>query len=343
MTVFDPSCIDVEDFLDCLEIRNVTRATEKELSFSCPYPAHVKGDESPSCYMNIATTAFFCHACHAKGNAITFTADILEVTPIVAIRFLKQRYSPGGIDPDSRDMVEEIRKILNKKQPEKRENKILSESVLDRYWVDWGVLARIGNPAATYMFINREFRLNQLTEWQFGYSADFDRITLPIRDELGRLVGIKARAWDNRRPKYLNLHDEANGVEPYLKNDVVFALDRVLNWPEYDGTMNIVEGEYNAIAMHSLGYGNTVAINGSYFGDKQIKLIKQHAERALLFFDSDKAGYDATHAVADVLLPHLFVDVCPDHVGDPMEMHSYSVKRCIDGARSYMEVMLASV
>jgi hypothetical protein len=66
---FDPSCIDVDDFLDCLDIENVTQATTTELRFSCPFPAHALGDETPSAYMNVETTAFFCHACHAKGNS----------------------------------------------------------------------------------------------------------------------------------------------------------------------------------------------------------------------------------------------------------------------------------
>lgn len=341
MPAFDPSCIEVEDFLECLEIRNIDRATEKEFCFSCPYPAHVKGDESPSAYMNIETTAFFCHSCHARGNAISFTADVLGVAPIAAVRMLKQRYAPGGIDPDSRSMVEEIRKILYRKQPEKRVNKILDESVLDAYRIDWGTEARRGATYAMYMFVNRGFRLRELKNWQFGYSLEFERITLPIRDERGRLVGIKARAWDDRRPKYLNLRDDANGVEPYLKNDVVFALDRALASPEHDGVLIIVEGEYNAIAMHSLGYSNVVAINGSYFGEKQIQLIKQHAERVVLFFDSDQAGFDATRALAEALLPFLFVDVCPDHFGDPAEMHPYSVKRCLAEARGFMELQLA--
>ena len=58
MAPFDPSRIDVEDFLDCLEVRNLSKATEQEWRFSCPLPSHEGTDESPSCYMNAKTTAF---------------------------------------------------------------------------------------------------------------------------------------------------------------------------------------------------------------------------------------------------------------------------------------------
>lgn len=340
MPRFDPTCIDVPDYLDCLEIRNVERATEKEVKFSCPYPAHVKGDESPSAYMNLHNTAFFCHSCKAKGDAISLASDVLGVSPIAAIRMLKQRYSKGGLDPDARCMVEEIRKILHRPPPEKRENLILDESVLDEYRVDWFERSSMGCEYAHYM-LERGFNLSELKEWEFGYSKNFDRITLPIRDEQGRLVGIKARAWkDDIKPKYLNLRDRGNDVEPYLKNDVVFALDRV---PASEDTLIVLEGEYNAIAMHSLGHSNTVAINGSYFGERQIRLLKQRAEKVILFFDSDSAGYEAMRAVAEVLLPFVFVDVVPDHFGDPADMHPYSVRRCLSEARGYMEVMVAKV
>jgi DNA primase len=138
------------------------------------------------------------------------------------------------------------------------------------------------------------------------------------------------------------LRDDDNGVEAYLKNEIVFGLDRVLKWDKYDGTLNILEGEFNTIVMQERGYRNTVGINGSYFGLRQIQLIKRYAERAVLFFDSDQAGYHAVHAVAEALLPFMYVDVCPDHVGDPADMHPYTLRRCVAGKKSYREVMLST-
>lgn len=339
MPRFDPNCIDVWDYLECLGVRNVEQATEKEVKFSCPYPAHLKGDESPSAYMNLETTKFFCHSCHAKGDAISFAADILDVSPIKAIRMLKQRYSRSGIDPDSRNMVDEIRKILHKPPEVKRENRILPEDVLHKYEFGWG---EWNHPAAAYMY-NRGFTYGTLVDWQFGYSWQHRRITLPIRDEDGNLVGVKARAMDQRKPKYLNLRDEENDIEPYLKNEVVFALNLARGSGVSDKQLIIVEGELNAIAMHQIGLKHTVAINGSYFGQRQIQLIKRYSESALLFFDSDSAGFDATHAVARELMPFMPVSIVPDHAGDPADMHSYSIQRCIMEAMPYQKVMLQKV
>lgn len=327
--MFDPSCIDVEDFLDCLDIRNVSRNSETEFQFSCPFPEHLYGDRNPSAFMNTETTAFICFSCHAKGNAVSFASQVLGVSPIEATRMLRQRYSSGGIDPSARSMVEEIRKILDRKEPEKRENRVLAESVLDAYQIDWQEAARKGEPYAKYMFETRGFRLESLLSWQFGYSKEHDRITLPIRDEHGRLVGIKARAWDHRKPKYLNLRDDENGVDPFLKNEIVFGLDRVIPFKPVITNLIIVEGEWNVVKMHDYGYISTVSVNGSYIGERQIRLIKQHAESVVLFFDSDNAGRDATETLVNALKHHVRVYICPDHQGDPADMHINSIRACL--------------
>lgn len=333
---FDPSCIEVEDYLDCLDFRNVQKATEKEIRFSCPMPAHDTGDENPSAYMNIETTAWFCHSCHAKGNAITLAAKVLGVSPLEATRMLRQRYSPGGIDPSSRSMVEEIQKMREGRQhQEKRQNRVLPESCLERYSISWH-RAYVNELAAALYLVDRGFTIETLIDWQFGWSRNHNRVTLPIRDEIGQLVGIKARALDDRKPKYLNLRDEENDIEPYLKNNVVFGLYRAVGQH-----LIVVEGEYNAVMMRQLGYRNVVAINGSYFGERQVKLLIRHAERVTLFFDSDTAGRDATEAVCEALRPFMPVFVVPDHDGDPCDMHSYSVARCVREARSARELLLA--
>lgn len=333
MPAFDPTCIDVEDFLDCLEVRNVVSATEKEFKFSCPYPAHAKGDESPSCYMNKATTAFMCHSCHAHGNAVSFTADILQVSPLAATRLLKERYSPQGIDPDSRCRVEELQKMrANRIKSPKKEMSVYSDDLLKNFEVDWiwhfaEYKQGFGSAWAHYMF-DRGFTMPMLHKWQFGYSHERNRITLPVYDEEMRLVGIKARAWQpNTKQKYLNLKDERLGLEPYLKNDVVFGLGQARLHGGNDYI--IVEGEYNVVFMTHYGYVNTIALNGSYFGERQIALIKRYASSVTLFFDSDRAGKDATEAVAEELGPFMPVFICPDHYGDPAEMHARSISDCL--------------
>lgn len=59
---FDLTKIDTEHFLEVMKVENLTRATEEEWMFSCPFTGHAHGDQSPSAYMNEETTAWMCFA-----------------------------------------------------------------------------------------------------------------------------------------------------------------------------------------------------------------------------------------------------------------------------------------
>jgi DNA primase len=367
MSVFDPGCVDVEDFLDVVEARNIEKATDEEFKFSCPLPSHVGTDESPSCYMNSRTTAFFCHGCHAKGNAIHFTQQLYEVTYLDAVRMLKERYSPAGLNPDARGMVAEVKKILERDEEVETQNYPLPEDVLDEFAVDWEAAYEAytegaGHPGTDYLF-KRGFEPETLTYWNFGYDERSGRITFPICDSSGALVGVKARAIDDRRPKYLILGDQPGrparyGFPCYQKSLVVFGLDEYIQYAEAlehgdPAEMIVVEGELNTVMLWQYGHRNSVAINGSYISAWQLANIKAWCDTAILFFDSlkrddegelvpDQAGQDATATVSDLLYRHVNVKIVPEHEGDPASMSPSEVDAMISGAYGFLAARLMS-
>ena len=327
---FDPSRIDVEDFLDVLEVRNLSKATEQEWRFSCPLPTHDGLDESPSCYMNGKTTAFFCHGCKAKGNAIHFTEQILGVTRLEAIRMLRERYAPGSINPDARGMVQEVRKLWTPAEPHGKQP-ILPESLIERYALRWDEAYyhwENGNgfPATDYM-LKRGFDPLALDQWEFGYDELSDRITFAVRDEHGQLIGFKARAYDDRNPKYLVLGDGGGkgaryGYERYYPSRVVYGAHRVTPGSE----VVICEGELNAVAVRSLTGRPAVAINGSFFSSYHARVIQRIASKVILYLDDDSAGLNAVWGWTDTqgdwhpgiveLLTGVPIDIVPEHQWD---------------------------
>lgn len=291
---------------------------------------------------SFVTKTAVVHNCHAKGSAVDFAAKVLEVSPLEATRLLRQRYSPGAINPDSRNILEEIQKILNPPEPVPEENPILDKAVLKEFQVDWDEAYHAycigeGAPMTDYMFI-RGFTKKTLKEWEFGYDSASSRIVLPVYDEDDNLVGFKARAWDGRKPKYLNLGGKRYGWPSFLKNSIVFGLNRVIEKGHTD--LIVVEGELNAVALWQHGYTNAVAINGSYYGPKQLQLLKSHAESVTLFFDSDEAGFDATSRLNRELKDHLFVRVVPEHKGDPADMTADDIFECLDNAITSAQLSL---
>jgi DNA primase len=355
MSSFDPSCIDVRDFLECLDIQNVSQATQSEIRFSCPFPNHANGDQNASAYMNMETTAFFCHGCKERGNAVKFTEYVLNVSPLEAVRMLRERYNPGGIDPDARNMVEEVKKILAPPEPEP-ENPILDESLFDQFAVNWGVAEREyilnnGFVACDYMF-DRGFLPDTLAKWEFGYDARTDRVVFAVRDEKGRLVGFKGRAYDHREPKYLVLGDTPQkpgryGWDRYFVSKIVFGAHRVPpNCP-----LIVCEGELNVVALDQRIDSPAVAINGSHFSQTQAKIIRNIASSVILFLDCDKAGEEATWGwedskgywrpgIVDLLQPFMPVYIVPEHKGDPASMDAGEIEWLIENSESALALAI---
>ena len=340
--MFDPSRIDVEDFLDCLEVRNLSKATEQEWRFSCPLPSHEGTDESPSCYMNAKTTAFFCHGCKGKGNALHFTEQALGVSRLEAIRMLRERYAPGSINPDARGMVQEVRKVWAPPEDEGAQP-ILDESLIERYALRWDEAYYHwengnGHPATDYMF-ERGFDPLSLDSWEFGYDEATDRITFAIRDEQSRLIGFKARAYDGRKPKYLLLGDGGGkggnrfGFERYQPSKVVYGAHRVQPGSE----VIVCEGELNAVVISGWLGAPAVAISGSHFTREHALVLRKIASKVILYLDDDDAGLDAVwgweandgewHPGIVELLPGLPVAMVPEH---QMDAADYQQKDQID-------------
>lgn len=346
MPAFDPSVIPVEDFLDVLEIRNATQATADEIRFSCPFPNHSNGDENASAYMNVETTNWYCHGCHEKGNAVSFAADYLGISPIEATRMLREVYQPGYVNPEARNTVEEVRRILQgKARHERPAQPQLDESALERFDTDWFAVERaMNNGDETYgidYMLRRGFSPETLTSWNFGYDWISGRITIPVRDINCTLIGFKARATDNRHPKYLVLGDRPGRVERYgfpcyHTSRVVFGLHRAIKMedPDSEGENRhfvVCEGELNAIALQVAGFPG-VAINGSQFSEDQANLLRQEADAITIFFDNDQAGRDGTKAVLNALKPFMTIRVVHGHEGDPASMTVAEIREVIERA-----------
>jgi DNA primase len=349
---FDTTLVDLEEFLEALEIRNVSQATVSEWRFSCPFPNHSNGDENASAYFNNDSALFYCHGCKERGSVVDFAAFVLSVSPIEAIRLLKQKYDPGAYDPDAVSMVEEVQKILNKKaEDDSTIQPQLPESVLDAFQIDWDAVEKASwetiPDSLKYMY-NRGFGTDALIEWQVGYDSITDRIVIPVRDVDGTLIGFKARAYDERNPKYLILGDKPNrkpryGFPCYYPSKVCFGAHRL----KEDSDVVICEGELNAIAVNSRTQNDwqAVAINGSYFQQAQADIIRHFAKRVVLFLDFDNAGQNAVWGwedskgkyhpgIIDQLKPYIPVLLVPETTVDAAEMCSDEIDDLLSRSKS---------
>lgn len=332
----DLSYIDCLDLLHVLDIKNIS-SSGGEISFSCPSDEHFHGDKNPSARMNSHTSAAICHGCGGRWNAVTFLAWHKSIPETVARRVLEERY--GGADFAPIDNLEdEVLRIMNPVIVEEIRRIPPAESWLEAFRVDWNKgLDRFDNygPHIEYM-LDRGFDENTLKGWDIGYDVFSNRITIPIRNHLGNLVGFKGRSIEDDRPypKYMILGDTRNqhhyGFQPYKKSEYVFSLDKCI---EKDHII-IVEGELNVLAMNQHKYTSCVGIAGSEFSDKQRQLIVESCSLVTIYLDNDKAGEKGTKKVVEMLSPHMPLRVVRNAPGDAAELDSNTVRDLIRNAES---------
>lgn len=336
--------INVEDLLNQLELDNVLPIGRGEVQFSCPYSAgHTFGDAHPSAHMNQDKLVYRCKGCGRSGTAMELVAAVKKISPIEAIRWLRVHYG-SEFKPLEGSAAAEARKLEEKwstKQVQELVQPIESETIGERgiFSIDW----RSDHDAATYMR-SRGFSPELLEDWGMGFDTWTSRITIPIRDVEGALVGFKGRALDpnasaryslmgdteDRKPRY----NVGYGFDMYDPTGVVFGLDRAIRSPRQGPRRRVVlaEGELNAIALHDAGVSEAAATGTTTLTIGQQRLLRWYAEEIVLFYDSDLAGTGAAWGtyddkqdvwrpgVIEKLAKYVRVLVVPDHEGDAASM-----------------------
>lgn len=283
----DLSAVDVLDLVEKLDLSNARlTAGGVEVNFDCFGAEHNDGG---SAYINVETTAWFCHGCKRRGNALGLVQEVLQVDRAQAERFLREHYGIDFVEPVGGSMVSEtenrFRPAAEAPQPVRPPRSWLISSR-----VDWVVGS--DEPFRQYMF-GRGFSPAVLADWDIGYDYTSDRVTIPIFDIDESLFGIKGRAWDpSVEPKYRVLGDVPGmtmfGFTPYQPEDVVFGLHRARGYK----TAVLCEGELNAVALSQLGVVRPVATGMSYFTPRHAQLLAREVDEVILYYDYGPAGRD---------------------------------------------------
>lgn len=350
MQLEDLSYINTLDMLTATGMKNIS-SSGGEISFSCPGDAHQFGDHSPSARMNSRTTAFICHGCGQRGNAISFLAWAKHLPETVARRLLEERYGGGRLSVEAGGLEDEVYRIMNPVKETVEERTPPSTEWLDSFRDSWT------SDAFKYWY-DRGFSSQAIKDWEIGFDLISQRIVIPIFDHDSNLIGFKGRAInDGPWPKYMILGDRPGetkyGFQPYQKSKHVFGLNRLKQqikiWeesgPPSSMTTNIiiVEGELNVIRMIEYDFDNTVGIAGSEFSEAQRDLIVRHSEQAIIYLDNDKSGHKGTSQVVEMLMPYMPVKVVQDAPGDACEIDEDTANKLILNAKPALQLLASGV
>jgi DNA primase len=298
------------------EHTELRRAGASEYTGRCPF----HDERTPSFGVNPIEKVYYCFGCQASGDVFTFVMETEGLDFGGALETLANRF---GVELQTE---QEDPQAASRRQRRERLHSLLGRAAT--YYARYLWEAREAQAAREYLQ-SRGLREETLRAFRVGYApsawdriltasrrAGFrdeellavglaqrsqnrpgqiydrfrERIMFPSSDARGNVIGFGARAMrENQRPKYLNT---AEG-ELYHKRRVLFGLDRARAPAAKTGSVILVEGYTDVLALHQAGLPNAVGIMGTALTEQQIEELERVAKTFVLCLDADVAGQDA--------------------------------------------------
>ena len=290
-------------------------ATYKAL---CPFHE----EKTPSFLIRRGDTHYHCFGCGAHGDAIGFLMTHLKISFVEAAEMLAERFQVALERSDnSQESGTRVKKTVLKEALEKacqiyhflllhsKEGHsalhYLFERGIDLQFIQ---LFRIG-----YAPAGQETLLKILLSLGYGHDVleaagligkkgrDFfhERITFPICDVFGSVIGFSARKYKEVTfgGKYINTAETLL----FKKSHILFGLSYSRQRIAKERKALIVEGQIDALRLIYLGFNYTVAGQGTAFGEEHAKeLIHLGVTQVFLALDGDDAGEIASVKIGNI-------------------------------------------
>ncbi len=125
------------------------------------------------------------------------------------------------------------------------------------------------------------------------YDRFSGRLTFPLIDYRGRIIGFSGRILPNSTAKNLAKYINSPETILYHKSHTLFGLHLTKDAIRDAGFAVVVEGEFDLISPFQAGIKNFVAPKGTAFTTDQLELLRRYTDTLVLAFDSDFAGNQA--------------------------------------------------
>jgi DNA primase len=313
---------DAVDMVDLVSARTELRkAGARSYVGICPFHE----ERSPSFSVEPVEKLYHCFGCQAGGDAFSFVQEIEGVGFSDAVELLAQRYgvqleleAEDPRDAERRRARERLLELLERTAAfyvrylwDSHEARHAREYLLGRGLQEAALREfRVGYAPSKWDHVllasrragfgNREiYEAGLATRSQGGriYDRFRGRITFPLCDARGRVLGFGARAMEESRgAKYVNTPEN----DIFHKGRVLFGADLARAAAARSGRVVAVEGYTDVIALHQAGLRNCVGIMGTALTEEQVAELSRLAQTVLLALDSDSAGQEAMLRAARV-------------------------------------------
>ncbi len=272
-------------------------------------------EKTPSFYVNPERGTYFCFSSSQGGDHFTFIEKMEGVDFKGALKILAEKagvpleYSGGK--KEDKDKTERLREAMARAEAfyarnldEKGEAYAyaLSRGLTPETIKAWNLgLApdawrSLLEELTAAGFSTKEMLDAGLIKEADGKAGTYydrfrNRLMFPIKDGAGRTVAFTGRALSpDDQAKYLNSPE----TELYKKSQVLFGMDKAKDAIRSRGFALLVEGQFDLILLHQIGFGNAIALSGTALSREHLALMKRYADNLMLALDADRAGLNAS-------------------------------------------------
>jgi DNA primase len=278
-------------------------------------------EKTPSFFVNVERGSYYCFSTSQGGDMFTFVQKMEGVDFMGSLKILAEK---AGVE------------ITNERGPDRGKTDRLREAMT--LATQFFVTALTKDSAPYKYALSRGVTEETIASWSLGYAPDTwrallenlqakgftnpelvaaglikeadgrtgtwydrfrNRLMFPIRDIAGRTVAFTGRALAAEdQAKYLNSPE----TELFHKSEVLFGMDRAKDSIRSRGFAILVEGQFDLLLLHQIGFQNTIALSGTALSPQHLSFIKRYAENLMLCLDADKAGLAASAKNAEAAL-----------------------------------------
>jgi len=286
----------------------------------CPFHQ----EKTPSFTVDPDKQLFYCFGCGVGGNVFTFLMKKENMTFPEALETLARKggvplpaQKTRGITEKEKREREAIFEALEMAQASFREmlfsrhgvpaleylkGRGLSRETLDMFGLgfapsDWEFIVARGKKSGLEMEYFHKAGLIIPRENGGGYYDRFrGRVTFPIWDSAGRLIGFAGRSLGEETPKYLNSPD----TPVFRKGRELYALNLAKAGIRGSGKVLIMEGYMDVISAFQNGVDYAVAGMGTALSKEQARTLLLLSQEVVLSYDQDEAGKRAAQRSIEV-------------------------------------------
>lgn len=286
----------------------------------CPYHQ----EKTPSFSVSPGQGFYYCFGCNKGGDAIKLLTELKNLSFSDAVTELSERY---GVELEFEGSPDHRTDEQRRRAAEERRSGYKALAAAVTYYHKYLLQSSAAERARNYLE-ERGIKISTIKEFKLGYSPPrgnrgfldvaekvglkrdalesaglvsgrggerfAGRITFPISDRRGRMVGFGARALGDEKPKYLNSPETVY----FNKRTLLYGIPQVAEGMRKTRTAIVVEGYTDVLMLYQAGIRNAVATLGTAITGHHLKSLSGYADRIYLLFDPDEAGERAVERAA---------------------------------------------